>query len=70
MNKLLMTTMLIAGFMMISSDQKANALMTYQPIATQQSHVTPVWWRGGGWHPHWGYGHHRYWVHPWHRWGW
>jgi hypothetical protein len=65
MKKLLMTTMLVAGFMMISSVQGANALMTQsQPIVIQQSHVTPVYWHrwGGGWH-HW---RHHYWRH----WGW
>lgn len=74
MKKLIIVSMLITGALVIGFDQGANALMTQtQPTVTQESQVTPVWWRGGWNHRYWGGGWraHPYWghPHPW-RWGW
>ncbi|MBI2707162.1 MAG: hypothetical protein HYX35_02460 [Proteobacteria bacterium] len=56
MKKLLTTTMILGTILVIDAAQPAEAAVT-QPVVsdTDQSQVTPVWWRhygyGGYWHP-------------------
>ena len=62
MKKLLTTAVVLGTILAIDATQPTEAAVT-QPLTsdTDQSQVTPVWWR---WH------HYGYWHRPWGGWGW